>query len=168
MPHPGAQRTFARRALPLDPTKGFALGTHDYSVDLGQGGGGQGGGRTSACMPRNGGHIEGRNCPPGGDPAVARPVRPGQFVNVGLRLELHRDALTVPSVAVQRSKSALYAFVLRPGATVSVQPAEIGQDDGRTAEITGGLDDGASVAVNGMSRLQDGASAAVTLSGPAG
>lgn len=92
---------------------------------------------------------------------------PGQFVNVRLRVGVHRNALTVPSVAVQRSQSNLYVFVVRPDSTVAVQPVEIGQDDGSTAEITKGLDDGAKVVVNGMSRLQNGSPVAVAAPGPA-
>ncbi len=93
---------------------------------------------------------------------------PGQFVNVRLQLGVHRNALTVPSVAVQRSQSNLYVFVVKPDSTVAVQPVEIGQDDGRTAEITRGLDDGAQVVVNGMSRLQHGSAVAVAAPRPAG
>ena len=50
---------------------------------------------------------------------------PGQFVNVRLQLGVHRNALTVPSVAVQRSQSNLYVFVVKPDSTVAVQPVEI-------------------------------------------
>ena len=64
-------------------------------------------------------------------------------------------------MAVLRSQSGLYVFLLRPDSTVAVQTVEIGQDDGRTAEITSGLADGAQVTVNGMSRLQDGSVVAV-------
>ena len=92
---------------------------------------------------------------------------PGQFVNVRVQLGVHDKALTVPSVAVQRSQSSLYVFVVRPDATVAVQPVEIGQDDGQTAEITKGLQDGAIVATNGMSRLQNGSAVAVAEPKPA-
>ena len=92
---------------------------------------------------------------------------PGQFVNVRLQLGVHRAALTVPSVAVQRSQSNLYVFVVKPDSTVAAQPVELGQDDGRTAEVTKGLDDGATVVVNGMSRLENGSSVVPARTGPA-
>ena len=81
---------------------------------------------------------------------------PGQFVNVRVRLAVHRNALTVPSIAVQRGQGNLYVFVVRPDSTVAVQPVQIGEDDGRIAEITAGLEDGAQVTIAGMSRLQNG------------
>jgi multidrug efflux system membrane fusion protein len=87
---------------------------------------------------------------------------PNQFINVRLRLEVQKNALTAPSVAVLRSQTNLYVFVLKPDSTVAVQPIEIGQDDGTTAVITKGLDDGVKVVVNGMSRLQDGSHVTVT------
>jgi multidrug efflux system membrane fusion protein len=89
---------------------------------------------------------------------------PNQFINVRLLLEVQKDALTAPSVAVQRSQTNLYVFILKSDSTVAIQPVEIGQDDGVTAVITKGLDDGVKVVVNGMSRLQDGSRVTVTQS----
>ena len=92
---------------------------------------------------------------------------PGQFVNVRLQLDVQRNVLTVPSVAVQRSQSGLYVFLVRPDATVAVQPVGLGQDDGQIAVITEGLDAAAKVVVNGMSRLTDGSRIAVAQVRPA-
>ena len=93
---------------------------------------------------------------------------PGQFVNVRLQMEIRKDALTVPSVAVQRSPTTLYVFALKPDSTVAVQPVEIGQDDGTTVVITKGLDEGVRVVANGMSRLQNGSRVVANQSKPAG
>jgi multidrug efflux system membrane fusion protein len=87
---------------------------------------------------------------------------PNQFINVRLQLEVQKGALTVPSITVQRSQTSLYVFVLKPDSTVAIQPVEVGQDDGTTAVITEGLDDGVKVVVNGMSRLQNGSRVTVT------
>jgi len=87
---------------------------------------------------------------------------PNQFINVRLQLAVQKNALTAPSVAVQRSETNLYVFVLKPDSTVAIQPVEVGQDDGTTVVITGGLDDGVKVVVNGMSRLQNGSQVTVT------
>jgi multidrug efflux system membrane fusion protein len=87
---------------------------------------------------------------------------PNQFINVRLQLEVQKNALTAPSAAVLRSQTNLYVFVLKPDSTVAVQPVEIGQDDGTTAVITKGLDDGVNIVVNGMSRLQNGSRVTVT------
>ena len=42
---------------------------------------------------------------------------PGQFVNARLRLGTDRNALAVPSVAVQHGPTGLYAYVVKPDAT---------------------------------------------------
>jgi multidrug efflux system membrane fusion protein len=92
---------------------------------------------------------------------------PGQFINVRLELEVQKNVLTVPSVAVQRSQTGLYVFGVKPDSTVAVLPVELGQDDGHTAVITKGLDDGTKVVVNGMSRLQNGSRIVVAQAKPA-
>jgi multidrug efflux system membrane fusion protein len=92
---------------------------------------------------------------------------PGQFVNVKLQIDMQHDALTVASVAVQRGPNNLFVYLLKPDQTVSVQPVELGQDDGRTAVVLKGLTDGARVVVNGMSRLQNGSRVAVADAKPA-
>ncbi|CAH2600195.1 multidrug efflux pump membrane fusion protein MdtA [Rhodovastum atsumiense] len=89
---------------------------------------------------------------------------PGQFVNVRLQIGLRTAALTVPSIAVQRGASGLYVFVVKPDSTVAVQRVEIGQDDGRIAVVSRGLDADTHVVVGGMSRLQDGTRVAETRS----
>jgi len=73
----------------------------------------------------------------------------------------------VPSVVVQRRQTNLYVFALKPDSTVAMQPVEIGQDDGTTAVITKGLDDGVKVVANGMSRLQNGSRVVVNQPKPA-
>jgi len=87
---------------------------------------------------------------------------PGQFVNVRVRVDMLRDAVTVPSVAVQRGPNGLYVYVVKPDSTASMQPVEVRQDDGQLATIAKGIDAGAMVITNGMSRLQQGSHVAVT------
>jgi multidrug efflux system membrane fusion protein len=81
---------------------------------------------------------------------------PGQFVNVRLQVDNLHDVVTVPSVAVQRGPDGLYAYVVKPNSTVAMQPVEVRQDDGQTAVIAKGLDEGVEVVTNGASRLQNG------------
>lgn len=87
---------------------------------------------------------------------------PGQFVNARVRTDVLRDAVTVPSVSVQRGPNGLYVYLVKPDATVAMQPVQVQQDDGRIAAISKGLDVGALVVTNGMSRLQDGTPVAVS------
>ncbi len=81
---------------------------------------------------------------------------PGQFVNVQLQTGVLRQVATVPSIAVQRSQNGLYVYLARPDQTVAFTPVTVGQDDGQTAVVTSGLEPGAEVVVNGMSRLSNG------------
>ncbi len=87
---------------------------------------------------------------------------PGQFVNVRLQIDVLHNAVTVPSIAVQRSANGLFVYLLKPDSTVAVQPVEIGQDDGQYVVITKNLDEGAQVVTNGQSRLQNGTKVSVT------
>ncbi|MBU6498187.1 MAG: efflux RND transporter periplasmic adaptor subunit [Rhodospirillales bacterium] len=87
---------------------------------------------------------------------------PGQFVQARLKLATLHQVLTVPSVAVQRSQTGLFVYIVKPNATVGVQKVAIGQDDGTYAVVTSGLADGAQVVVSGQSRLRDGSHVAVS------
>lgn len=92
---------------------------------------------------------------------------PGQFVNLRTRLETRRDALTLPSSAVQRGPGGLYVFVVKPDDTAALQPVEVGQDDGRAVVIAKGLNGGERVVLAGQSRLSIGASVVATGPKPA-
>jgi len=86
---------------------------------------------------------------------------PGQFVNARLQLGTDRNALSVPSVAIQHSPTGLYAYVVNPDASVARQPVEIARDDGSLAVIAKGLSEGQQVVTDGQSRLQAGTKVAV-------
>lgn len=87
---------------------------------------------------------------------------PGQFVNARLLLRTMPNVLTVPSVAVQRGPAGLFVYVVKPDSTVGVQPVEVAQDDGTTAVISKGLDEGTAVVTAGQSRIQNGTKVNVT------
>ena len=56
---------------------------------------------------------------------------PGQFVNVRMQTETLKNALAVPSAAVQRGPQGLYVYVVKPDSTVAMQPIQVQQDDGK-------------------------------------
>jgi multidrug efflux system membrane fusion protein len=87
---------------------------------------------------------------------------PGQFVNIHLQLRVARDAVTVPSPAVQRGVNGFYVYVVKPGNVVGVQLVDIGQDNGQVAIVTKGLSGGETVVTGGQSRLTDGTKIAST------
>ncbi len=80
---------------------------------------------------------------------------PGQFVTMKLQTEIQRGVITVPSIAVQRRADGLFVYVIKDNAA-AVQAVTVGQDDGRVAIVTKGLDEGAQVVIAGQSRLANG------------
>ncbi len=89
-------------------------------------------------------------------PNAGNTLWPGQFINVRLLVGTQKDVLTVPTVAVQHGPSGLYAYVVKPDATVARQPLVVGLDNGATTVVTDGLAAGDTVVVAGQSRLQVG------------
>ena len=81
---------------------------------------------------------------------------PGQFVNVHLQLGTAKNAVTVPSSAVQHGVNGLYVYAVRNGTVAKRVPVEIGQDDGQTTIVTKGLTESDTVVTSGQSRLTDG------------
>lgn len=81
---------------------------------------------------------------------------PGQFVQAEVRVGTRRDVLTVPSIAVQHAEGRRFVYVVQPDQTVRAQTVTLASDDGHVAVIASGLEAGAKVVVNGMSRLRQG------------
>lgn len=88
-------------------------------------------------------------------PNVDGRLRPGMYARVTLTLEVHRGALTVPSEAVM-GKEDRFVYVI-DGGKAHKTAVEVGVDDGKVAEITSGLQPGATVVVVGRDTLVDGA-----------
>lgn len=82
---------------------------------------------------------------------------PGGFVNVRIQVRRERDALTVPSAAVQRGGDGLFVYVVTPDSTVEPRPVKIGADTGEFALIDSGIQPGEQIVVAGQYRLQPGA-----------
>jgi multidrug efflux system membrane fusion protein len=82
---------------------------------------------------------------------------PGAFVNVQLLLATQHNALTIPSVAVQRGPDGLFAYVVKPDAKVEARPIKVGVNTGAFAVVDNGLASGESVVTVGQYRLEPGA-----------
>ncbi len=91
---------------------------------------------------------------------------PGQFVDVVLTVSVLRDALVVPSQAVQNGQSGSYVFVVNADQTVEMRPIAVRTlDDGRM--IAGsGLKAGETVVTEGQMRLTPGAKVSVKTASP--
>jgi multidrug efflux system membrane fusion protein len=81
---------------------------------------------------------------------------PGEFVRIRILITTQKNAVTVPSVAVQRGPEGLYVWVVKQDSTVEQRPitAQIVSED--TAIATKGLAAGERVVLNGQSRLDVG------------
>jgi multidrug efflux system membrane fusion protein len=95
-------------------------------------------------------------------PNTASALWPGQFINARLRAGVAKGALVIPSAAVLHGQDRLYAYVVKDDQTVQAQTIEIGRDDGVTAIVTKGLEEGQSVVTDGYSRLANGTRVAVS------
>jgi multidrug efflux system membrane fusion protein len=82
---------------------------------------------------------------------------PGDFVNARVLVQTRRGALTIPSVAVQRGPSGVFAYVVTPDATVQMRPLQIGGESGALTIVEKGLEEGDRVTTNNQYRLQAGA-----------
>lgn len=81
---------------------------------------------------------------------------PGQFVHLRLLVETAKDAITLPSAAVQHGQVGQYVYVVKPDSTVARQIVETTRDDGVLTIISKGLTEGQIVVRDGQSRLRSG------------
>jgi membrane fusion protein, multidrug efflux system len=82
---------------------------------------------------------------------------PNQFVNARLLAEVRRDAVIIPSSAIQQGPKGPFVFLVNADLTVSVRPVGVGEIQGEEAAIRSGLSSGDPVVVDGADRLREGA-----------
>ncbi|HEY6292614.1 MAG TPA: efflux RND transporter periplasmic adaptor subunit [Terriglobia bacterium] len=93
----------------------------------------------------------------GAFPNPARRLWPGQFVNVVVTLDSLRDAVVVPSQAVQTGQQGKYIFVVKEDKSVEIRPVTPGVSDGPDTVIEKGIAAGETVVTDGQLRLFPGA-----------
>ncbi|HEX4410449.1 MAG TPA: efflux RND transporter periplasmic adaptor subunit [Xanthobacteraceae bacterium] len=79
---------------------------------------------------------------------------PGEFVNARLLLEVRKDVVVVPPLAVQRGPHGLFSWVVRPDNTVEPRPIQTSNTTGDRTIITSGIQDGDRVVTDGQYKLQ--------------
>jgi membrane fusion protein, multidrug efflux system len=89
-------------------------------------------------------------------PNQNRQLWPGTFVNVDLTTSVVKNALTVPTNALQQNDKGQFVFVVGADKRVSVQPVEVEQRLHAVALISKGLQGGETVVVQGQYRLTPG------------
>lgn len=82
---------------------------------------------------------------------------PGEFVDVGIVLEVQAGALLVPAAAVLTGRDGAFVFVVRKDETVENRPVRVSRTVGDSAVIEDGLAEGEAVVAEGQQRLIPGA-----------
>jgi multidrug efflux system membrane fusion protein len=78
-----------------------------------------------------------------------------------LRVEIEKDALTIPDQAVQRGPSGLFVYVIGSDNRADVRPVTLAHEDAKVAVVAKGLDEGEKVVTVGQFGLQPGARVAI-------
>lgn len=81
---------------------------------------------------------------------------PGEFVRIRILITTHKDAVTIPSDALQRGPDGYYVWVIKPDNTAEQRAIEAQTVDDTTAIANKGLAVDERVVINGQSRLEDG------------
>jgi multidrug efflux system membrane fusion protein len=81
---------------------------------------------------------------------------PGQFVTVSLKLYDQKNAIVVPSQAVQTGPDGQYVFVVKPDMTTEVRKVTVERAEGENVIIAKGLQNGEPVVTRGQLRLAPG------------
>jgi membrane fusion protein, multidrug efflux system len=81
---------------------------------------------------------------------------PGQYVNARVLLRTERNALTLPTVAVQLGPNGPFTYVIKSDSTVEVRPLEIGDENAGLTIVKNGLALNERVVTSNQYRLQSG------------
>ncbi|MBY0611530.1 MAG: efflux RND transporter periplasmic adaptor subunit [Beijerinckiaceae bacterium] len=87
---------------------------------------------------------------------------PGQFVNVKVLVKTLRDAVVVPTSAVQRGPSGPFVYVVGDDNKVTLRTVMVGQQSETQSVINSGIAPPQRVVTTGFTRLTDGAAVTVT------
>jgi multidrug efflux system membrane fusion protein len=81
---------------------------------------------------------------------------PGEFIHTRVLVETLKDAVTIPSAAVQRNSQGLLAWVVKPDNTAENRPIQGGPTQNDMSVVESGLKPGEQVVVSGQYRLRPG------------
>jgi membrane fusion protein, multidrug efflux system len=86
---------------------------------------------------------------------------PGQFVNVVMTLTTERDAVLIPSQAIQTGQSGQHVFIVKPDSTVEMRTVATGAALQGETVVLKGVQAGERVVTDGQMRLTPGAKVTV-------
>jgi membrane fusion protein, multidrug efflux system len=93
---------------------------------------------------------------------------PNQFVNVKLLVDTDRNAVLIPTAAVQRSSVGNFVYVVKPDNTAEVRKVTLGATEGETTAVQSGVTAGEQVVIEGGDRLQQGSKVRVRMTANSG
>ncbi len=82
---------------------------------------------------------------------------PNQFVNAKLLVDTRKNAIIVPSAAVQRGPNGIFVYVVMEDETVDLRYVKTGHTEGAETLIETGLAPGETVVTDGLDKLKKGA-----------
>ena len=82
---------------------------------------------------------------------------PNQFVNIRLLLDVRKNSMIVPSVAVQRGPQGSFVYVVKADKTVEARTVTVALTQSNQSAIDSGLQVGEVVVIDGQDKLQNGA-----------
>ena len=87
---------------------------------------------------------------------------PNQFVNTRLFLNVRKDAIVVPSAAIQTGAQGSFVYVIGSDNHAEVRPVQVDFTEGNISVIRQGLKPGEVVVVDGADKLQSGSTVTPT------
>jgi multidrug efflux system membrane fusion protein len=91
---------------------------------------------------------------------------PNQFVNIRLLLEVRKNSIVVPSVAIQRGPQGTFVYVVKGDKTVEVRPVAVAITQNNVAAVSNGLAPNDLVVIDGQDKLHAGSTVEIRPSAP--
>jgi membrane fusion protein, multidrug efflux system len=86
----------------------------------------------------------------------ARTLWPDQFVNARMELDVKKNAILIPSAAIQTGSQGSFVYVVGQDKTAQVRPVKVGITQGTVSSIDSGVSVGELVVTDGQDKLQQG------------
>jgi multidrug efflux system membrane fusion protein len=90
---------------------------------------------------------------------------PNQFVNVHLLVDTMRNLTIVPASAIQRGPQGTYVYAVGGDNTVKIRTVTVALTTASSVGLSGGINAGDVVVVDGQDKLQDGSKVTTTMAG---
>ncbi len=85
-----------------------------------------------------------------------RTLWPDQFVNARMELDVKKNAILIPSAAIQTGSQGSFVYVVGQDKTAQVRPVKVGITQGTVCSIDSGISAGELVVTDGQDKLQQG------------